>query len=148
MNYQNHNPVIILIAGKSGSGKTTIANYLKKLFEEEGKKVILSPYTKYLKKYIEEITGEAISEENKPQLNTSAIESFGTPTWTPANDPNNTALPSGITFYNTTAESGLKIHKNVTGTDTDNIEFVFDIYLWREYDGPEYEAYTDNFHTI
>ena len=67
MNYQNHNPVIILIAGKSGSGKTTIANYLKKLFEEEGKKVILSPYTKYLKKYIEEITGEAISEENKPR---------------------------------------------------------------------------------
>lgn len=67
MNYQNHNPVIILIAGKSGSGKTTIANYLKKLFEEEGKKVILSPYTKYLKKYIEEITGEVISEENKPR---------------------------------------------------------------------------------
>ena len=44
-----------------------IEKTFKKLFENDGKKVIISPYTKYLKKYIEEITNEKINETNKPR---------------------------------------------------------------------------------
>lgn len=67
MNFRNKNPWIILIAGKAGSGKSTLAKYIKELFEKDKKKVIISPYTKYLKQYIEEITGEPLTEENKPR---------------------------------------------------------------------------------
>ena len=65
MNYINRNPKIILIAGKARSGKNTVAEYLKKEYTKRNKQVIISPYTKYLKKYIEEITEEKITEENK-----------------------------------------------------------------------------------
>ena len=67
MEFTKKDPLIILIAGKAGSGKTTLSNTFKKLFENDGKKVIISPYTKYLKKYIEEITNEKINETNKPR---------------------------------------------------------------------------------
>lgn len=67
MEYQNHFPIIFLIAGKARSGKSTIAKYLKDILNNNGKKVIISPYTKYLKKYIEDITEQKITEENKPR---------------------------------------------------------------------------------
>ena len=67
MTYKEHNTKIILIAGKARSGKSTLSEYLKKEYEKENKKVIISPYTKYLKKYIEEITEEKIDENNKPR---------------------------------------------------------------------------------
>ena len=67
MNFESHNPTIILIAGKAQSGKTTLANYLKENLEKENKQVILSPYTKYLKQYIEDITEEKVTESNKPR---------------------------------------------------------------------------------
>lgn len=67
MEFIKKNPLIILIAGYSGSGKSTLCEYLKKEFEKINKKVIISPYTKYLKKYIEEITNEKIDEANKPR---------------------------------------------------------------------------------
>ncbi len=67
MNFKSHNPTIILIAGKAQSGKTTLANYIKDNLEKENKQVILSPYTKYLKQYIEDITEEKITEKNKPR---------------------------------------------------------------------------------
>ena len=65
INYKN--PIIILIAGKARSGKNTVAEMLKEMYELNNKKVIISPFTKYLKKYIEEITGEKIDENNKPR---------------------------------------------------------------------------------
>ena len=67
MNYVNKNPLIICICGKARSGKSTISSYLEKLFVECNKKVIVSPYTKYLKKYIEDITGSSINEDKKPR---------------------------------------------------------------------------------
>ena len=67
MDFSNRHPQIILIAGKARSGKSTLAENIKELLEKEGKEVILSPYTKYLKQYIEEITGETITESNKPR---------------------------------------------------------------------------------
>ena len=50
MNYINRNPLIICICGKAGSGKSTVGDYFFNLFNEYGSKVIVSPYTKYLKK--------------------------------------------------------------------------------------------------
>ena len=63
----SHDPIIIVIAGKARSGKNTTADLLKTLFEADSKKVILSPYTKYLKRYVEEITGDKIDEDHKPR---------------------------------------------------------------------------------
>ena len=41
--------MIVLIAGKAEHGKTTVASILKKEFESEGKRVILTNFASYLK---------------------------------------------------------------------------------------------------
>ncbi len=66
MNIQNKKPRIIVIAGKARSGKNTIADIISKLYKKENKKVIISPYTKYLKLYIKDITGK-YDDLNKPR---------------------------------------------------------------------------------
>ena len=65
VNYRN--PKIIVIAGKARSGKNTIGDIFKKLYEQDNKKVVISPYTKYLKDYIKEITGNYVDDNNKPR---------------------------------------------------------------------------------
>lgn len=67
MNFFKKQPLIILIAGRARSGKSILAKHLKLTYEKYNKKVIVSPYTKYLKHYIEEITNEKINDENKPR---------------------------------------------------------------------------------
>lgn len=67
MNLINKEPTIILIAGKARSGKNTTANIFKEKYEKDSKKVILNPYTKYLKMYIEEITSQKYNDDNKPR---------------------------------------------------------------------------------
>lgn len=67
MEFQKKNPIILLIVGKARSGKNTLAQYLKEEYQKKQKKVIISPYTKYLKQYIEEITNKKIEENNKPR---------------------------------------------------------------------------------
>lgn len=67
MDFIKKAPLIILIAGRAQSGKSTLAKNFQKEYKSKGKKVIISPYTKYLKKYIEEITNEEINEKNKPR---------------------------------------------------------------------------------
>ncbi|MGN1268062.1 MAG: hypothetical protein ACI4U0_00945 [Candidatus Aphodocola sp.] len=67
MEFIKKEPIIILIAGCARSGKSTLAKYLEIQYQNQNKKVVISPYTKYLKKYIEEITGEKINEEKKPR---------------------------------------------------------------------------------
>ena len=67
MNFNKKNTLIILIAGKARSGKGEVASYLKDYFLKKEKKVILSPYTKYLKRYIVEVTGKEFNDENKPR---------------------------------------------------------------------------------
>lgn len=67
MNFTKKNTLIVLVAGKARSGKGEVASYMERYFKEEGKKVILSPYTKYLKRYIAEVTGEDFDDENKPR---------------------------------------------------------------------------------
>ena len=68
MVFKNKNPIIILIAGKARSGKNTVSKILESEFIKEKKEVIISPYTKYLKEYIHNITNWNIEDENnKPR---------------------------------------------------------------------------------
>lgn len=67
MEFIKKEPLIILIAGRARSGKSILAEYLKEEYEKLNNKVIISPYTKYLKLYIEEITGKKIDDTNKPR---------------------------------------------------------------------------------
>lgn len=67
MEFKKRKPLIILISGKAQSGKSTLANYIKEIYEQKENKVIISPYTKYLKLYIENITNKKIDELNKPR---------------------------------------------------------------------------------
>lgn len=48
---------IILISGKSGNGKSTVASLFKKLLEEKDNKVLIIPFAKYLKQYLKEYYG-------------------------------------------------------------------------------------------
>lgn len=78
MEVYNHHPKIYLLAGKSRHGKDTLATFLKEKYEKKGKKVIISPYAKYIKFYAKEMTGWDGSEETKPrellqQLGTNII---------------------------------------------------------------------------
>lgn len=67
MEIEYKNPKIYLIAGKARHGKDTIAGYLKEFYENDNKKVIFSPYAKYIKFYAKEMTGWDGSEETKPR---------------------------------------------------------------------------------
>ena len=60
-------PLIICLCGKARCGKSLVSKYISDYYINDGKKVIISPYTKYLKKYIMEITNKDIDEDNKPR---------------------------------------------------------------------------------
>ncbi|MEE3342943.1 MAG: hypothetical protein VZS44_02515 [Bacilli bacterium] len=66
-NIERKNIIVFCICGKAGSGKGVVANKLKESYTKKEYKVIISPYTKYLKKYASEILGEEITENNKPR---------------------------------------------------------------------------------
>ena len=67
MNIDFRNPKIYLVSGKARHGKDTFSNYLKEVYEEHGKKVIVTQLSKYIKYYAREMTGWDLSEENKPR---------------------------------------------------------------------------------
>lgn len=67
MEFKKKAPLIILVCGRARSGKNSFANYLEEAYSTKGKKVVISPYTKYLKYYIEQITGKRIDDDNKPR---------------------------------------------------------------------------------
>lgn len=67
MLYFKRQPIIFLIAGRARSGKSTVGEIIKRYYRSLNKKVIVSQYTKYLKMYIENITGEIIDDNNKPR---------------------------------------------------------------------------------
>jgi energy-coupling factor transporter ATP-binding protein EcfA2 len=48
---------IILISGKSGNGKSTVAGLFKELLKKKDKKVLILPFAKYLKQYLKEYYG-------------------------------------------------------------------------------------------
>jgi len=67
MNVEYKNPKIYLIGGKARHGKDTFSNYLKEIYEENNKKVIITQLSKYIKYYAREMTGWDLSEETKPR---------------------------------------------------------------------------------
>ena len=46
---------IILISGKAEAGKSTCAKYLKKRLENQGEKIIITRFAKYLKMYMQDV---------------------------------------------------------------------------------------------
>lgn len=69
---------VYLICGKARHGKDTFSAYLKSAYEENGKKLIITQLSKYIKYYAREMTGWNLTEEDKPrellqQLGTSVI---------------------------------------------------------------------------
>ncbi len=46
---------IILISGKAESGKTTCSKYIKEQLENQGKKVLIARFARYLKMYIQDV---------------------------------------------------------------------------------------------
>jgi len=67
MNIEYKNPKIYLIGGKARHGKDTLSSYLKEAYEENGKKVIVTQLSKYIKYYAREMTGWNLTEEDKPR---------------------------------------------------------------------------------
>ena len=67
MNIEFKNPNIYLIGGKARHGKDTFSSYLKEEYERNGKKVIVTQLSKYIKYYAREMTGWDLSEESKPR---------------------------------------------------------------------------------
>ena len=67
MEFIKKEPIIFLVAGKARSGKNTVAKIIKDNYLDQKQKVVISEITKYLKKYIEEITETKITENNKPR---------------------------------------------------------------------------------
>lgn len=67
MQFIKKEPIVFLVAGRARSGKGTISKIIFEYYIKKNQQVISSPYTKYLKKYIEEITGNKITEDNKPR---------------------------------------------------------------------------------
>ncbi len=57
---------LYLISGKARHGKDTFSSYLKEAYEENGKKVIVTQLSKYIKYYAREMTGWNLTEEDKP----------------------------------------------------------------------------------
>lgn len=67
MKFINKRPLIICTCGKARSGKSIVSDYIAVELKKEQKRVILSPYTKYLKKYISQITGWDMNDNDKPR---------------------------------------------------------------------------------
>ena len=75
------NPTIYFMCGKAKHGKDTFSAFLKKAYEDNGKKIIVTQLSKYIKYYAREMTGWDLSEETKPrellqQLGTSVIREY------------------------------------------------------------------------
>lgn len=67
MEFINRNPVIYVLSGKACSGKSFVANRMKKIFSSRGLKCIDIAYASYLKNYVKSITDWDGSEGSKPR---------------------------------------------------------------------------------
>ncbi len=67
MDIENKNPKIYLVSGKAKHGKDTFSGYLKEVYEENNKKVMVTQLSKYIKYYAREMTGWNLTEEDKPR---------------------------------------------------------------------------------
>lgn len=67
MKLTNKNPLIICVCGKARCGKNFVSEIIYNECNKNNLKVIISPYTKYLKKYISEITNWDMTDKDKPR---------------------------------------------------------------------------------
>ena len=75
MELRNGESKIYLISGKARHGKDTFSGFLKDAYEKNGKKVIVTQLSKYIKYYAREITGWNLTEEDKPR---ELLQNLGT----------------------------------------------------------------------
>lgn len=73
MEITNKHPKIYLLSGKARNGKDTTAEFLKKFYEADGKKVIYSRAGKYIKFYASEMTGWDGKRRNKTKTVVAGI---------------------------------------------------------------------------
>lgn len=66
---------IILISGKAENGKTTAANKMKEVFENNGYKVVITRYAKYLKEIAKDYCGW---NGQKDELGRTLLQKLGT----------------------------------------------------------------------
>ena len=81
MEIVKRNPKIYIMCGKAKHGKDTFSAFLKNVYEENDKKIIVTQLSKYIKYYAREMTGWDLSEESKPrellqQLGTGVIREY------------------------------------------------------------------------
>lgn len=67
MEFENKQPKIIILCGKARAGKDTSAEFIKKYYEKQGKKIINLQYSSYIKEYAKKITNWDGSDETKPR---------------------------------------------------------------------------------
>lgn len=67
MSLENRDSLVICICGKARSGKSLVGKYIYDYYVDNGYDVVFSPYTKYLKMYISEITGWDMTDKDKPR---------------------------------------------------------------------------------
>ena len=75
MDIKEGKATIYLISGKARHGKDTFSGFLKSAYEADGKKVIVTQFSKYIKYYAREMTGWNLTEEDKPR---SLLQTLGT----------------------------------------------------------------------
>ena len=68
-------PKLYLMCGKARHGKDTFSSYLKEAYENNGKKLIITQLSKYIKYYAREMTGWNLTEEDKPR---ALLQELGT----------------------------------------------------------------------
>ena len=66
---------LYLISGKARHGKDTFSGYLSDVYKENGKKIIVTQLSKYIKYYAREMTGWNLTEEDKPR---ELLQTLGT----------------------------------------------------------------------
>lgn len=81
MEIQKRNPKIYIMCGKAKHGKDTFSAYLRDVYKKNGKEIIVTQLSKYIKYYAREMTGWDLSEETKPrellqQLGTGVIREY------------------------------------------------------------------------
>ena len=81
MEIKKRNPKIYIMCGKAKHGKDTFSAYLRDVYKNNGKDIIVTQLSKYIKYYAREMTGWDLSEETKPrellqQLGTGVIREY------------------------------------------------------------------------
>ena len=67
MNIEKKDIPVFILCGKARSGKDTVAEYIKKFYEEKNKKIVVLAYAFYIKEYAKKITSWDGTDDTKPR---------------------------------------------------------------------------------